>query len=310
MIRIGAVNIDTSHPKAFSAIFNAGNRAKYTAVYNDGFRGDDEVEGFIQMTGAEKRCSAVEELARITDLGMIHGCNWDKHLSYVEPFIKLGKPVFIDKPIVGNMRDIKKLREYAAAGAVILGSSCMRYAPELTDFFAQPPEERGEIISIHSICGTDEFNYAIHAVEAIGGLISGNALSTEYMGGIDTGGVRGETFAIRYKNGVIAFYTITYGQWQKNVLTVLTSKKSFVLNPAGYDSMLERVITAVETGIVKTAPPEELIESILIMLAGKISRERGGGPVRLEDIPPDYSGFDGNAFERGYAASAKKLYIR
>ena len=38
MIRIGAVNIDTSHPLAFSEYLLKGNRARYVAVYNDGFR--------------------------------------------------------------------------------------------------------------------------------------------------------------------------------------------------------------------------------------------------------------------------------
>ena len=50
MIRIGVVNIDVSHPKAFSEYLKKGNRARYVAVYNEGFRGDDEVEGFIKIT--------------------------------------------------------------------------------------------------------------------------------------------------------------------------------------------------------------------------------------------------------------------
>ncbi|MCL2478491.1 MAG: hypothetical protein FWF22_03255 [Treponema sp.] len=309
MIKLGVINIDTSHPKAFSGILNAGNRARYTAVYNDGFRGDDETEGFIRSAGLEKRCDTVDELADIVDLGMIQGCNWDKHLSYIEPFRRLGKPVFIDKPIVGNIRDIKKLRRYAAEGQVFLGCSCMRYVSALTEFMAIPEKERGEIISLHSICGNDEFNYAIHAVEAIGGIISRGAVSCEFLGGIDTGGVRGETFAVRYNSGVIATYTITYGQWQKSVLTVLTSKQSYVLDLSGYEPMLDRVISSAETGIVQTAPLEDIIESILIMLAGRISREQGGGPVKIADIPADDPGFDGYAFEKTYAAAAKKIYI-
>jgi predicted dehydrogenase len=308
MVRLGVVNIDTSHPKAFSEILHKGNRARYVAVYNDGFRGDEEVEGFIRMAGLEKRCSTVEELAGMSDLGMIQGCNWDKHLSYIEPFVKLGKPVFIDKPIVGNMRDLRKLREYAARGAVILGASCQRYAPGITDFLAIPAEERGEIVSVFSICGVDEFNYAIHAVESIGGLVGTGVVSCEFSGGAGIGGVRGETYTVRYANGVIAVYSITYGQWQKSVWTVLTSKRSYVLDVSNYDAMLDRVVASVETGAAQTAPLEDLIESILIMLAGRVSRERGGGPVRLADIPADYPGYDGDEFERGYAANAKKLY--
>ena len=63
MVRIGVVNIDTSHPKAFTGILHAGDRARYVAVYNDGVRGEDEVNGFIASAGIEKRCDTVEELA-------------------------------------------------------------------------------------------------------------------------------------------------------------------------------------------------------------------------------------------------------
>jgi hypothetical protein len=49
MIRVGTVNIDTSHPIAFAELFLKDGRAKYTAVYNDGFRTDDEVKNFIKL---------------------------------------------------------------------------------------------------------------------------------------------------------------------------------------------------------------------------------------------------------------------
>ena len=120
MIRIGVVNIDVSHPKAFSEYLKKGNRARYVAVYNDGFRGDDEVEGFIKNYKLDKHCKTVEELAEMVDIGFIQGCNWNKHLNYVQPFIDRKKPVFIDKPIVGSLADCKKLEELASKGAVIL----------------------------------------------------------------------------------------------------------------------------------------------------------------------------------------------
>ena len=51
MYRIGVVNLDVSHPKAFSEYLRKGNRARYAAVYNDGFRGDDEVAAFMDENG-------------------------------------------------------------------------------------------------------------------------------------------------------------------------------------------------------------------------------------------------------------------
>ena len=60
MIKIGVVNIDTSHPKTFSQKLLAGERARYHAIYNDGFRGDDEVEAIIKHNGLYKRCNSIE----------------------------------------------------------------------------------------------------------------------------------------------------------------------------------------------------------------------------------------------------------
>ena len=102
MIRIGAVNIDTSHPLGFGEVMEKDDRARYVGVYNDSFRPDSEVEGFIRRFGLEKRCNTLEELAAMCDIGFIHGCDWDDHLRCAMPFIEQGKPVFIDKPLVGE----------------------------------------------------------------------------------------------------------------------------------------------------------------------------------------------------------------
>ena len=63
MIKIGVVNIDTSHPNTFAARMAQGDRARYTAIYNDGFREDDEVESFMAKNGIEKRYSDLSEMA-------------------------------------------------------------------------------------------------------------------------------------------------------------------------------------------------------------------------------------------------------
>lgn len=63
MIRIGTVNIDTSHAPSFAEILLGGDRARYTAIYNDGFRTDAEVDDFIKKFGLEKRYYDLSEMA-------------------------------------------------------------------------------------------------------------------------------------------------------------------------------------------------------------------------------------------------------
>jgi hypothetical protein len=313
MIRLGVVNIDVSHPKAFSMYLEQSDRARYVGVYNDAFRTDEEVDGFIKMFGLEKRYQSLEEMADMVDVGFVQSCNWDNHLKQATPFIEAGKPVFIDKPIVGSLADCLAIEELAANGAVILGSSSVRYANEVVDFMSKPEEEVGKIMHIYASVGVDEFNYAIHAVESLGGVMTG-AVSTQFMGRADVDGKKVETFFVRFANGVTATYSICMGQWQPFDLSIMTTKNNYQIRiDAGkiYGALLDNICAYMENGENKIAPVSALTESIKIMLAGRISRNIGGAEVKLADIPIDDPGFDGDEFERGYAKNAvgAKLYL-
>jgi hypothetical protein len=312
MIRIGGVNIDVSHPLAFSEHLQKENRARYVAVYNDGFRGDDEVEGFIKSFSLEKRCNSIEELADMVDIGFIQSCNWDNHLKQAMPFIERGKPVFIDKPIAGTLADCHKLEELAADGAVIIGSSSLRYCDEVVAFNNQTEDERGKIMNIYGTAGVDEFNYAIHIVEAIGALAGTGAESCKYVGGTNIDGKKTETFSIRFKNGIIANYTTFQGAWQPCEVVIMTTSLTHqfrVDTSKIYRALLDQICDFMETGNSDLASITTLTESIKIMLAGRISHENNGTEIKLIDIPAEDPGYNGDKFEKEYAATASKMYI-
>jgi GFO/IDH/MocA oxidoreductase family protein len=312
MIRIGVVNIDVSHPKAFSELLMKGNRARYVAVYNDGFREDDEVDNFVQTANLEKRCDSVEELADMVDIGFIQGCNWDKHVEYAKIFINKGKPVFIDKPIVGSIRDCQQLEELVASGAKILGSSSVRYATELKNFLSIPKEERGEILSLTGSAGVDEFNYAIHTVEGLCALTEGRAVSTTFLSKSSREDAVNESFLIKFDNGINAVYHTHFNVWLPFDFSVITTMNSWQIRlDTGnlYGPMLERICDFMETGSADLASVNSIVESVKVMLAGRLSREQGGVEVLLDDIPEDDPGFNGDLFEKGYAAKAKKIYM-
>ena len=76
MKKIGLVNIDTSHPMAFSRIMEENPQLdmQYAMIYNDSFRGDDEVEWLIKKYNMLGRAESIEELADKTDIGFIQSC--------------------------------------------------------------------------------------------------------------------------------------------------------------------------------------------------------------------------------------------
>ncbi|HEY3268815.1 MAG TPA: Gfo/Idh/MocA family oxidoreductase [Armatimonadota bacterium] len=313
MIRIGCVNFDTSHPLAFSGILREGTRARYVALYNDSFREDDEVEAFIANHELEKRCSTVEEMAQMVDVGFVQGTDWDSHLKYAQPFIDAGKYVFIDKPFVGKISDCAKVEALAASGAKILGCSSVRYAYEIRDFLAIPVEERGEVISVFGTAGVNEFDYACHIVEGIGGLMGPGAESARFCGAGEAGGKRTETYFIQYEDGRSATFQTCHGTWQPFEMVITTTKTTYqfrIDTNQIYRALLERLCDAVESGASEIVPVSEITESVKIMLAGRVSRdERDGHPVALTDIPADDPGFDGAAFEKQYGAAARKIYL-
>jgi hypothetical protein len=312
MIRIGVVNIDTSHPLSFAKYLHQGQRARYAAIYNDSFRGDDQVNAFMQKFGLEARCQSVEELADRVDIGFIQDCDWDKHLPHARPFLERGKPVFLDKPLVGTLADCRELERLVAQGAVVLGSSSLRYAQEIADFLAQPESERGAILHVFGTVGVDEFNYGCHIVEALGAVLGTGVLSNTFVGASEVDGKRSETFFVRFANGRTATYNTCHGTWQPFDLVITTTKTTYSFRAgtgAIYNGMLDRICDTLETGQNHLAPIEALTESVKVLLAGRLSRERGGGAVSLTDIPEDDPGFDGAEFARGYAAASSPIYL-
>ncbi len=301
MIRIGIVDPDTSHPDGFIPILNGSGKACVVAVQNDyAVKDAEETMEFIKQHNIQYLCKTVEDMLDKVDVGFIQGANWDTHLPKAYPFLKAGKPVFIDKPIAGSLRDCLELEEWERKGAVILGSSSLRYCYEVEKFLSEPVKDRGEIRSVHGIVGTDEFSYGVHIVEMIQGLIGTGAEAVRHLGK-NSGG--GELFQIIYQNGILVTYQVGGEAWYPFVLTVTTSKKVTCIQPDTgklYKALLEKVLNALEGkgGIV---PVTELTEAIKVCLAGRISRQENGLTIHLSEIPMNDPGYDGVSFVRSYA---------
>ena len=288
MIRIGCVNIDISHPGSFAKKMKEMNRGKYVAIYNDGFRTDEEVDAFIKDNELEKRCKTIEELVDMVDIGFVHDCNWDKHLKHAMPFIKAGKPVFIDKPICGNLKDCNKLEELVKDGAKILGSSSVRYANEFVEIKKQLAENNEEIVSVYGTAGVDEFNYGVHIMEGIHGLLGSGVDSVKYIGTARRAEAFVEQYYVSWKNGIKVIYQLQTGIWQPFDVIVTTNKymgiHTFRVDTTQiYSPLLKRIFDYMEKDIEMTSITD-LTETIKIYLAGKASREQEGVEIKLGDL--------------------------
>ncbi len=311
MIRVGAVNIDTSHPLGFGEVMEKDTRAGYVGVYNDSFRDDSEVEGFIRRFGLERRCDTLEELADMCDIGFIHGCNWDDHLRCAMPFIQKGKPVFIDKPLVGNLADCARVEELVRSGAVILGASSARYAIEIQQFLAIPEEERGKTVQVFGTAGVDEFNYGIHIAEALAGILGSGFTSVRYLGRGQQEDKYSESYYLTHKSGASAMFNTFTGTWQPFVITIMTTKKTYHFQMDSsrlYSALVEQICNYMEGKAHMLAGAEELLESVKVMLAAAASRAGAGICVAPEALEAQGPAYDGRKFQKEYGAAAGVMY--
>jgi len=310
MFKIGTVNIDTSHAPSFAEILMKGDEGRYTAIYNDAFRTDEEVDKFIKDFELEKRYYDLSEMAKDIDIAFIQSCNWDNHVKQSMPFIEAGVPVFIDKPLAGNMKDVKIFEELDAQGKVILGTSALRYTYEHESFFAIPEEERGNIVHVTVMVGVDEFNYAIHAVESMLGFIGDvNPVSTRYIGTSVSGDVPCDSYYVLFENGVSACYHICKKGWQPSTALVMTNKTSYAYKidtSKVYEAMLKQVCAYMAGKPNKMVSVKQMTDAIKIMLAGKKSMVNGGTTELITELKDGDPSFDGTAFEEFYAESQRK----
>ncbi|HAN20546.1 MAG: hypothetical protein A2Y15_01085 [Clostridiales bacterium GWF2_36_10] len=306
MYRIGTVNIDTSHAPSFAEILLRDNRARYTAVYNDAFRTDEEVDAFINRFRLEKRYYSLDEMAKNIDLAFIQGCNWDRHIECIMPFINVGVPVFIDKPLVGNMKDVNIIESLEKEGAVILGTSALRYTYEHDSFFAVPEADRGDIVHVTTMVGVNDFDYAIHSIESIMGFLRNTSpKSVRFIGTSKVGETPCDSYYVMFDNGASSCYHICMKGWQPSTALVMTTKTSYTYKidtSKVYEAMLRHVcnfLEGKENGLVSA---KIMCDSIKILLAGKKSKISGGKEELINELTENDEGFDGTQFEKEYAA--------
>jgi len=313
MLKFGAITIDTSHPMAFAKQLAGGDRGRYTAIFNDGFRGEDEVQSFARHHGLTV-CQTAEELADLVDIGMVHACNWDKHLGYIAAFAERNKPIFIDKPLVGNLQDAQKLLELVNSGVKVLGSSALRYCYEAAQARSKAADAGATILHVNVSVGVDDYNYAIHAFEFACALLNDKPVSVRHIGRSAAAKEICDHYFIRFAGGSTAIIHNIGKKFTSFHTVVLTDKMrgdSCFTVDAGklYEALLNEVCNELEGKENTLAPMEELLLPIYAALAGKASKLAGGKEIPLDDPAVGAVSFDGYAFEEAYSASATKSYL-
>ncbi len=299
-LRIGLVDLDTSHPGSFTPILRDMGH-EVAGVYDAGtVWPSGYAEAFARERGIPRVFDDLAEMARAVDVAIVHTCNWDLHVSRAAPFVAAGAGVIIDKPLAGNLGDCQRLLDWEAQGARICGGSSLRWAHEIHDFLSEPEAERGRIHTVFAGCGVDEFNYGIHAYAMLSALLGPGAQSVRYLGASTQREIR-----VCWPDGRTGFLLVGaqpgYLPFYATVVTDRGMRHLEVDADRVYRSMLGRCLPFASRDAAQ--PPmqmAELLEPELMALAARRSRQEHGAEVHLRDLALTDPGYDGARFAAEY----------
>ena len=184
LLRAGIIGLDTSHVPAFTKLFNdpkaVGDLAgiRIVAGYPGGTdmpASKDRVAKFteqIREMGVEI-VESIPQLLEKVDVVLLESVDGRIHLEEAKQIFPSGKPVFIDKPLAGNLPEAIAIFELAKKHKVpVFSSSSTRFGAGLVGL--EGNKELGDLLGATTWgpcsyqSGTpDLFFYAIHGVEAL-----------------------------------------------------------------------------------------------------------------------------------------------
>jgi predicted dehydrogenase len=296
-LRIGLIGLDTSHVVAFTSRLNNPEDknhvpgARVVAAFKGGSpdieSSASRVEGFTKTLVENYGVTiydSIEELCRHVDAVMLESVDGRPHLEQARPVFKARKPLFIDKPLAGSLKDAIAIYKLAKEfGVPCFSTSSLRYYPGLVELKAA---NFGELKGAFSTgpCSLephhpDLYWYGIHATEALYTIMGTGCETvvrtttpdTDLVTGVWKGGKVGTVRGIR---NAAAPYRVT----------VFGSKAVLDQKPGGdYTPMLREIIRFFQTG-VSPVPLEETIEIMAFMEAADESKRRGGCAVKVAEV--------------------------
>jgi hypothetical protein len=303
-MRIGIVDLDTSHPENWIPV-ERDLGCDVVGVFDGGsIHPPQYVNDFAKRMGIPRVYERLEEMARVVDCAVIHGCDWDTHVAKARPFVELGKSVLLDKPLAGNLRDLQQIQRWVKEGARITGGSSLRFCYETAKFLAQPVDQRGVPHTMICGCAVDDFNYGIHAYSFLCGVMGPGIRSVRHLGG---GNGAQRRIQINWTDGRMGVLVIGKAAvWLPFYATIVTERAATQIEvDAGglYRALLENCLPYLERKVEH--PPatlDVLVEAELAALAAQKSWSTGDVEVSLASLGEEDPGYDGAEFAAEYRA--------
>ncbi len=293
-LRLGMIGLDTSHATAFTEILNnpaakghvPGGRvvAAFKGGSPDIESSWSRVEGYTQELITKHGVKIHDDIAtlcRDVDAVLIESVDGRPHLEQARAVIAAKRPLYIDKPLAGSLRDgIEIFRLAEAAGVPVFTASSLRFGSNTLS-------ARGGAIGVITNALTsspahlephhpDLFWYGIHGVESLFTVMGPGCISVR-RGSNSTGGIE------------------VVGKWPDGRTGTFSEGKGYsgmahgtrgsmpVGSYDGYAPLVAEIMRFFKTGRAPVEPKETL-EILAFMEAADESKRRGGAEVTLAEV--------------------------
>lgn len=294
-LRIGMIGLDTSHVTAFTALLNDPQNpnhvpgARVVAAFKGGSpdieSSRSRVDGYTKTLQEKYGVTLYDDIAdlcRQVDAVMLESVDGRPHLDQARPVIAARKPLYIDKPLAGSLRDALEIFRLAReAGVSVFSSSSLRYGRSTQEVRAGSLGRltRVETFSPCHIEKThpDLFWYGIHGVESLFTALGPGCES------VQRGTTADQLIEVtgRWKDGRVGVFR----ENPKGYGGVARGEKGETAMGAyeGYHPLVAEIVKFFRTGVASVTP-EETIEIYAFMEAADESKRRGGAEVKLREV--------------------------
>jgi hypothetical protein len=293
-LRIGIIGCDTSHVTAFTENLNNPAAkdhvpgAKVVAAFKGGSQdipsSASRVEGYtktLQEKYGVKLFDSIEELCQNVDAVLLESLDGRPHLEQVKPVLKAKKPVFIDKPMAGSLRDVREIFRLAKEAKVpVFSSSALRFGK---DTQAVHNGSLGKVISVEAYgpCELephhpDLFWYGVHGVEVLYTIL-GTGCQTVQRGTTPDGKIEVIGTWSDGRKGVYRESKDFHGSAEGD------KGKSTAGTFDGYVPLVVEIVKFFQTGVAPV-PPEETIELFAFMEAADANKAKAGAVIKMSEV--------------------------
>lgn len=291
--KVGIIGLDTSHSIAFTKVLNAQDAGpqfgnyKVVAAYPYGSKDIESstkrIPDYIEeiKTYKVEVVGSIKELLDKVDVVLLETNDGRLHLEQALQVFKAGKRMFIDKPVAGSMADAVAIYDASKKYNIpVFSASSLRYIKGVEGL------DKSKVLGADTFSPAtiekthpDLFWYGVHGVETLFTVMGRGCKSVVRVHTEGTDVVIGT-----WEDGRVGTFRGTRTGKHEYGGTVYGENGNIVLGPyAGYEPLLENIITYFQTGQVPVSP-EETLEIFAFMEAADESKRKNGASVTLASV--------------------------